>query len=59
MQLSTSFDTIREDATLAEAKMKMDPTSKIQDVFVTKGGTRNEPIIGLITNNKIQEVAIV
>ena len=57
--LETSFATIKEDATLAEVKMKMDPNLKIQDVFVTKGGTRNEPVIGWITNAKIQEVATV
>jgi hypothetical protein len=55
----TSFETVREDATLAEAKSAMDRTPKCQDVFVTKGGTKNEPVLGWITNAIIQELATV
>lgn len=57
--LETSFAIIKEDATLADVKLKMDPNRKIQDVFVTKGGGKNEPVIGWITNTKLQEAATV
>ena len=55
----TSFVTVKEDATLAEAKSAMDRAAKCQDVFVTKGGTKQEPVLGWITNAIIQEVATV
>jgi len=55
----TSFETVKEDATLAEAKSAMDRTPKCQDVFVTKNGTKQEPVLGWITNAIIQEVATV
>jgi hypothetical protein len=55
--METSFTTVKEDATLAEAKAAMDRTPKCQDVFVTKGGTKNEPVLGWITNAIIQELA--
>ena len=52
-----SFGFVRESATLADAKNEMERISRCQDVFVTKSGDRSEPVIGLITNNKIQEMA--
>jgi hypothetical protein len=55
----TSFATVKENATLAEAKSAMDRAAKCQDVFVTKGGTKQEPVLGWITNAIIQEVATV
>jgi len=55
--LEKSFATIKEDDTLAEAKATMDRTFKCQDVFVTKNGTRQESVLGWITNTIIQEVA--
>ncbi len=54
-----SFTAVKEDATMAEAKNAMDRTPNCQDVFVTKGGTVQEPVIGWVTNVIIQEVAIV
>jgi hypothetical protein len=54
-----SFTAIKEDATMAEAKNAMDRTPNCQDVFVTKGGTIQEPVIGWITNVIIQEIATV
>lgn len=53
----TSFVTIREDANLADAKIEMDKVENCLDVFVTRNGTRNEPVIGLLTNLKVTESA--
>jgi CBS domain-containing protein len=46
----TSFAAVPEDATLAEAKFAMEAVTDCLDVFVTKRGTKNEPIIGWLTN---------
>ena len=48
--VETSFAAVKEDATLADAKDAMDNTPYCQDVFVTKSGTKNEPVLGWITN---------
>lgn len=53
----TSFVTIKEDATLADAKFEMESVRDCLDVFVTNTGTKNEPIIGWLTNIKIAESA--
>lgn len=52
-----SFAVIKEDSTLAEAKSAMERISGCQDVFVTKGGTESEPVIGWVTNVVIAENA--
>jgi hypothetical protein len=56
-EFETSWATVREDATLADAKAKMDRTPNCQDVFVTKNGTRDEAVRGWITNGIIEEHA--
>jgi hypothetical protein len=53
--VETSFVVVKEGATLAEAKAKMDAAAKCEDIFITAGGTKNEPITGWITNVIIQE----
>lgn len=55
--LKTSFGLIKETATLADAKAIMDKTPDCKDVFVTKQGKPNEPIIGWITSSIIIENA--
>ncbi|MBV8550720.1 MAG: hypothetical protein JOY54_05420 [Acidobacteriaceae bacterium] len=55
--LENSFATIRQDATLADAKIAMDAVKYAQDVFVTKTGNQNEPVLGWITNNIIEDNA--
>ena len=53
-----SFGHISEDATLADAKRAMETVAKTtpcNDVFVTKTGQMNEPIIGWVTDNTIAE----
>ncbi len=52
-----SFAVIKEDSTLAEAKSAMERISGCQDVFLTKGGTESEPVIGWVTNVVIAESA--
>jgi hypothetical protein len=49
-RLETSFAVVPQTATLADAKRAMESTPWCQDIFVTRGGTRTEPIIGWITN---------
>jgi hypothetical protein len=53
----TTFATVAEDATLADAKIVMDKLPQCLDVFVTENGIRNEPIIGWLTNLIITESA--
>lgn len=55
--LAHTFATIKEDATLADAKEAMDSLPDCQDVFVTKGGTQDEEVLGWITNVIIQDNA--
>ena len=55
--LDHSFALVRFDADLAEAKDKMDNTSGCLDVLVTQNGKENEPVLGWITNAKIEEIA--
>lgn len=55
--LATTFATVKEDATLADAKDAMDRLKDCQDVFVTKGGTKDEEVLGWVTNAIIQENA--
>lgn len=52
-----TFGTVAEDATLADAKILIDKLLQCLDVFVTENGTKNEPIIGWLTNLIIAESA--
>jgi hypothetical protein len=56
-QLENSFATVNENSTLAEAKAAMDALNFCQDVFVTKAGTKNEPVIGWTINSTIEDNA--
>ncbi len=53
--LASTFETVDENATMAEAKAAMGATPKCQDIFVTKTGSRSEAILGWITNAIIEE----
>jgi hypothetical protein len=55
MTLIQSISVLNEKATLAEAKEAMSKTPNCQDVFVTRGGTRNEEILGWLTNIDIEQ----
>ncbi|MDR1679646.1 MAG: hypothetical protein LBR81_07705 [Prevotellaceae bacterium] len=56
-RLKDSFAVVSIDATLAEAKTKMDEKCECTDVFVTETGDANEKVLGLITNNIILKEA--
>lgn len=56
-QLSFGFGFVKLDATVLDAKKVIDSIAECQDVFITQTGSRNEPVLGLLTNNKILEVA--
>ncbi len=51
------FVTVGTDRNLGDAKIEMESDSNCQDIFVTKNGTKNEPVIGWITNSIITENA--
>jgi hypothetical protein len=44
---------VRETASLAEAQERMKQVPSCQDIFVTKGGQQEEPVLGWITNADI------
>lgn len=50
-----SFGTLGEDATLETARTDMTRINNCQDVFITKDGTKNSPVLGWITNGIIAE----
>ena len=51
--LEHSFEIVAETATLSDAKAKMENNSLCEDVFVTKTGSADEPILGWITDNAL------
>ncbi len=55
--LESSFTFVNEAASLEDAKAAMERTNGCQDVFVTAGGTKDEPVLGWITNEIIQKNA--
>lgn len=55
--LEKSFAVVRQDATLADAKIAMDALAFPQDVFVTQTGSQKEPVLGWITNSIIEDNA--
>lgn len=54
-KIHQGFATVKEDATLADVKKEMDKNRDCQDAFVTKTGTKDEPILGWITNGIIED----
>ena len=50
-----SFTTISPDSSISEAKQALEGIPQCQDVFITKDGTRNSPILGWLTNTRILE----
>jgi len=51
------FTFVPESVTLLDAKNAMDAIPECQDVFVTRTGKPTEPVLGLITNNRLLEYA--
>jgi len=56
-EVRDSFAVIKEDATMAEAKVAMEGRPHCQDVFLTPNGNKSEAITGWLTNNEIQRAA--
>jgi hypothetical protein len=54
-ELRNSYEIVNDKATLADAKKAMENNKYCQDVFVTLNGTKNEEVLGLITNIIIEE----
>ncbi|MEP6465235.1 MAG: hypothetical protein ABJB05_02970 [Parafilimonas sp.] len=50
---------IKEDANLSDAKVLMKNFTACNDVFITKTGSPNEPVLGWITDKTIAENSIV
>jgi hypothetical protein len=50
------YDVIREISTLADVKEKMDQSS-CKDIFITKNGNKDEPVLGWITDTIIMKNA--
>lgn len=48
--LAKLFAFVQVDGTLADAQAELRSVARAQDVFVTAGGTANEPVVGWITN---------
>jgi len=48
-ELKDKYDVVSENSTLADAKEKMERLI-CKDVFITKNGTPDEPVIGWVTN---------
>ena len=55
-ELKDKYDTIAEVSTLADVKEKMEQLP-CKDIFITKNGNKEEPIIGWITNAIIMKNA--
>ncbi len=55
--LNRSVGFISISANLLDAKRVMDATEECFDVFVTQTGKNSEPILGLLTNNRIFQYA--
>lgn len=51
--LTRGFGFIALNANLLDAKRVIDATDECQNVFVTQNGKQSEPVLGLITNNRI------
>ncbi len=56
-QMFKNFTFVSLQATLLDAKNAMEAVPDCKDVFVTQNGRQTEPILGLITNNKLLEYA--
>jgi hypothetical protein len=48
--LNKAFVVVSEKSTIAAAKIKMEGVRFCQDIFITKDGSADEPLIGWIAN---------
>jgi len=56
-RIASSFQTLKDSATLADAKRLIVADDNCQDVFITQDGTKTTAVIGWITNVIIEENA--
>lgn len=56
LSVTKSAEFVSKDASLLEVQNKINNSRYCQDVFVTDDGSANNPVIGWITNNKVQEM---
>ena len=49
----TTFAVVGEDATVEGARRAMEAGKQCQDVFITKNGTAEEPVIGWLTDRDL------
>jgi hypothetical protein len=57
--IQKSFVFVSADATLGDAKLKMDALKNCNDAFVTKSGSPDESLLGWVTDNTIAENSVV
>jgi hypothetical protein len=55
--LTFGFDFVKLDATVLDAKKMIDSVAECHDVFITLNGKSNEPVLGLLTDNRILELS--
>jgi hypothetical protein len=56
LSVTKSAEYVSKDASLLEAQTKINGSRYCQDVFVTADGSATSPVIGWITNNKLNEL---
>jgi hypothetical protein len=56
LSVTKSVEFVTKDSSLLEVQTKINNSKYCQDVFVTADGSATKPIIGWITNNKVQEM---
>lgn len=56
LSVTKSVEYVSKDASLLEVQNKINNSKYCQDVFVTEDGSATKPVIGWITNNKVQEM---
>ena len=59
LSLGHGYNFVSENANLLDVKKIMDTTPTCFDIFVTKNGRNNEPVLGLITDEMVFEQASV
>jgi len=56
LSVTKSAEYVSKDASLLEVQNKINNSKYCQDVLVTEDGSSSKPVIGWITNNKINEL---
>jgi len=56
LSVTKSVEFVSKEGTLLEVQTKINNSKYCQDVFVTEDGSATKPVLGWITNNKVQEM---